>query len=169
MFSLWYVFYFVIYYFSFTFNFTCPPSRWQFQYRSCSRFPTQDQSPLAHVLPLSRYSYTSIYALLTKHAQRTSKSSSWTLFRSRPFRFLLFSLVSLHPPLNGTLVDLRHWLKSFLLPGSVILSAHFPSPVCKSYGSFASALHRFGVCFASNEIDSFVNELSTRQIEKTFV
>ena len=40
------------------------------------------------------------------------------------------------------------WLKSFPLPGSVILSAHFPS------------------CFASNEIDSFANELSMRQIEK---
>ena len=33
-------------------------------------------------------------------------------------------------------------------------------------GSYASALHRYGVCFAmaSNEIDSFANELSTRQI-----
>ena len=32
--------------------------------------------------------------------------------------------------------------------------------------SFASALYRYGVCFAmaSNEIDSFANELSTRQI-----
>ena len=61
------------------------------------------------------------------------------------------------------------WLKSFPLPGSVILSAHFPSPVCKRYGSFASALHWYGVCFASNEIDLFANELSTRQIEKTYV
>ena len=61
---------------------------------------------------------------------------------------------------------LMPWLKSFTLPGSVILSAHFPSPVCKSYGSFASALHRYDVCFASNEIDLFANELSTRQIEK---
>ena len=60
---------------------------------------------------------------------------------------------------------LMPWLKSFPLPGSVILSAHFP-PVCKSYGSFASALHRYGVCFASNEIDWFANELSMRQIEK---
>ena len=70
--------------------------------------------------------------------------------------------VSLHRPLNGThaLVEVLPW------SGSVILSAHFPSPVCKSYGSFASALHRYGVCFASNEIDSFANELSTRQIEK---
>ena len=58
------------------------------------------------------------------------------------------------------------WLKSFPLSGSVILSAHLLSPVCISYGSFASALHRYGVCFASNEIDSFANELSTRQIEK---
>ena len=58
------------------------------------------------------------------------------------------------------------WLKSFPLPGSVILSAHLPSPVCKGYGSSASALHWYGVCFASNEIDSFANELSTRQIEK---
>ena len=57
------------------------------------------------------------------------------------------------------------WFKSFPLPGSVILSAHLPSPVCKSYGSSASALHRYGVSFASNEIDSFANELSTRQIE----
>ena len=61
---------------------------------------------------------------------------------------------------------LTPWLKSFPLPGSVILSAHLPSPVCKSYGCFTSALHRYGVCFASNEIDSFANELSTRQIEK---
>ena len=61
---------------------------------------------------------------------------------------------------------LMPWLKSLPLPGSVILSAQFPSPVCKSYGSFASALHRYGACFASNEIDSFANELSTRQIEK---
>ena len=58
------------------------------------------------------------------------------------------------------------WLKSFTLPGSMILSVHLPAPVCKSYGSFASVLHRYGVCFASNEIDSFANELSTRQIEK---
>ena len=59
------------------------------------------------------------------------------------------------------------WLKSFPLPGSVILSAHFPSPVCKSYGSFASAVHMYGVCFfALNEIDSFANELNTRQIER---
>ena len=62
---------------------------------------------------------------------------------------------------------LMPWLKSFPLSGSVILSAHFPSPVCKSYGSFASALHRYGVCFAPNEIDSFANELSTRKIEKS--
>ena len=102
-FSSWYVFYFVIYQLSDTFNFTCPLSRWQCPYRSCSRFPTQDQSPLAHVLPLSRSPLTSIHALLTKHAQRTSKSSSWTLFCSRPFRSLLFSLVSLHQPVNGTL------------------------------------------------------------------
>ena len=61
---------------------------------------------------------------------------------------------------------LMPWLKSFPLPGSVILSAHFPSPVCKSYGTFASALHWYGVCFALNEIDLFANELSTRQIEK---
>ena len=61
---------------------------------------------------------------------------------------------------------LMPWLKSFPVPGSVILSGHFPSPVCKSYGSFASTLHRYGVCFVSNEIGSFANELSTRQIEK---
>ena len=61
---------------------------------------------------------------------------------------------------------LMPWLKSFPVPGSVILSAHFPSLVCKSYGSFASTLHRYGVCFVSNEIDSFANELSARQIEK---
>ena len=64
-------------------------------------------------------------------------------------------------------MELLSRLKSFPLPGSVILSAHLPSPVCKSYGSSASALHRYGVCFASIEIDSFANELSTRQIEKT--
>ena len=62
---------------------------------------------------------------------------------------------------------LMPWLKSFPLPGSVILSAQFPPPVCKSTGSFASALHRYGVYFASNEIDSFANELSMRQIEKS--
>ena len=56
--------------------------------------------------------------------------------------------------------------KSLPLPASVILSAHLPSPVCKSYGSSASALHRYGVCFASNEIDLFANELSMRQLEK---
>ena len=58
-------------------------------------------------------------------------------------------------------------LKSLPLPGSVILSSHLPFPVCKRYACFASALHRYGVCFASNEIDSFANELSTRQIEKS--
>ena len=105
IFSPWYVFYFVLT--SDSFNFTCPPSRWQCQHRSCSRFLTQDRSPLAHVLPLSRSSLTSIHALLTKHAQRTSKSCSWTLFRSRPFRFLLFCLVSLHQPLNDTLVSVE--------------------------------------------------------------
>ena len=63
--------------------------------------------PQAHVLPLSRSSLTSIHALLTKHAQRTSKSCSWTLFRSRPFRTLLFCLVSLHQPLNDTLASVE--------------------------------------------------------------
>ena len=68
---------------------------------------------------------------------------------------------------------LTPWLKAFPLPGSVILLAHLPSPICKSSGSSASALHRYGVCFASNHseidsfaIDSFANGLSTRQIEK---
>ena len=51
------------------------------------------------------------------------------------------------------------WLKSFPLSGSVILSVHLLFAL-KSYGSFASALHRYG-----NEIDSFANELSTRDIE----
>ena len=59
------------------------------------------------------------------------------------------------------------WLRSFPLPGSVILSAHPPSPVSKSYESSASVLYRYGVCFASNEIDLFANELSMRLIEKT--
>ena len=129
------------------------PSRWQCQYRSCTRFPRQDLSPLAHVFLYRDLSLTSIHALLTKHAQRTSKSSSRTLFCSRPFRFLLFSLVSLHQLLNGTLA-------------LVEVFAYFPSPVCKSNGSFAYALHRYGVYFALNEIDLFANELSTRQIEK---
>ena len=31
---------------------------------------------------------------------------------------------------------------------------------------FAYALHRYGICFALNEIYSFANELSTRHIEK---
>ena len=119
--------------------------------------------PLAHVLPLSRSSLTSIHALLTKHAQRTSKSSSRTLFRSRPFRFLLFSLVSLHQPLNGThaLVEVLSlsWFSDIVSPSSF--------SCLQSYGSFASALHRYGVCFVSNEIDSFANKLSMRQIEKS--
>ena len=62
---------------------------------------------------------------------------------------------------------LMPWLKSFPLPCSVILSTHFTSPVCRSYGCFASALHQYGVCFAQNEIDSFANELSMLQIEKS--
>ena len=53
------------------------------------------------------FSLTSIHALLTKLAQRTSKSCSWTLFRSRPFRFLLLCLVSLHQPLNDTLASVE--------------------------------------------------------------
>ena len=52
-------------------------------------------------------------------------------------------------------------LKSFSLPCPVILLAQLPSPVYKGYGSSASALHR--LVFA---LDSFANELSTRQIEK---
>ena len=44
-------------------------------------------------------------------------------------------------------------LKSFPLPGPVILLAQLPSPVYKGYGSSAS--------------DSFANELSTRQIKKS--
>ena len=119
-----------------------------------SRFPTQDQSPLAHVLSLSRSSITSIHVLLTKHVQRTfvlDRSGFSSLVWSR---FISRSMVLL-PRLN-----------SFPLPGSGILTAHFSFSFCKSYGSFASALHRYGVCFASNEIDSFANELSTCQIEK---
>ena len=38
-------------------------------------------------------------------------------------------------------------LKSFPLPGPVILFAQLPSPVYKGYGSSVSALHRHGVCF----------------------
>ena len=53
-------------------------------------------------------------------------------------------------------------LKSFPLPGPVILLAQLPSPVYKGYGSSASALHGHGVCFGS-----FANELSTRQIKKS--
>ena len=53
-------------------------------------------------------------------------------------------------------------------PFLCLVQCYFPSPVCKSNGSFASALHRYGVRFASNEIyiDSFANELSPLQIEK---
>ena len=50
----------------------------------------QDQSPLAHVLPLSRSPLTIIHAQLIKHAQCTSKSSS-----SRRLRFLLLSGLAL--------------------------------------------------------------------------
>ena len=111
IFSSWHVFYFVIYYLSDTFNFICPQSHWQCQYRSCSRFLAQDQPPLAHVLPLPRSPLTSIHGLLTKHAQRTSKSSSWTLLRARPFRFLLFSLGSRFVIRSMARMP---WLKSFL-------------------------------------------------------
>ena len=108
VFFILYFFTMVCFYFVLTFRFTCPRSRWQCQHRSCSWLPTQDRSPMAHVLPLSRSSLlTSICALLTNHAQRSSKSCSWTLFRSRPFRFLLFCLVSLHQPLNDTLASLE--------------------------------------------------------------
>ena len=102
---------------------------------------------------------TSIHALLTKHAERTSKSSSRTLFRSRPFRFLLFSLVSLHQPLNGTLALVEvlscAWFSDIVSPISF--------SCFQKLWTFASALHWYDVSFASNEIDSFVNELSTRQ------
>ena len=101
------------------------------------------RSPLAHVLPLSRSSLTSIHALLTKHAQRTSKSCSWTLFRSRPVRFLFFCLVLLHQPLNDTLAS----VEALSFAGPVILLAQLPSPVFKGYGSSASALHHISVCF----------------------
>ena len=100
-----------------------PLSRWQCQHQSCSRFQTQDQSPLAHVLPLSLSSLSIIHALLTNHAQRTSKSCSWTLFRSRSFRFLLFCLVSLHQPLNDTLASVEvlsfAWSSDIVSPTSV--------------------------------------------------
>ena len=119
-------------------------SRWQCQHRSCSRFPTQYRSPLAHVLSLSRSSLTSIHALLTKHAQRTSKSCCWTLFRSRPFRFLLFCQVLLHQPLNDTLASVE--APSFAWSSDIVSPTSF-SPVYKGYGSSASALHRHGVCF----------------------
>ena len=53
--------------------FTCPPSRWQCQCRSCSRSSVQDQSPLAHNLPLPRSHFTSIYTRSTdKHPGYTS-------------------------------------------------------------------------------------------------
>ena len=138
IFSSWYVFYFVIYKLSDTFNFTCPPSRWQCQYRSCSRFPTQDQSPLAHVLPLWRSSLTRIHALLTKHAQCTSKSSSWTLFCSRPFGCPLFGLVSLHQPLNCTLASVE-----------VISFAWFSDIASPSSFSCLQKLWIFCICTAS--------------------
>ena len=88
-----------------------------------SRFPTQDRSPLAHVLPLSRSSLTSKHALLTKHAQRTSKSCSWTLFCSRPFRFLLFCLVSLHQPLNDIFATFE--ALSFALSSDIVSPTSF--------------------------------------------
>ena len=83
-------------------------------------------------------------------------------FRPRPFRFLLFSLVLLHQSLNGTLALVG--VLSFAWSSDIVSPFSFSS--LKSYGFFASALHRYGVCSALNEIDSFANELSTCQIEK---
>ena len=120
---------FVIYQLSDTFNFTCPPSHGSVSIGAVFSFRHEINHHWLMFSPL-----TSIHALLTRHAQSTSKSSSLTLFRSRPFQFLLFCLVSLHQSLNGTLADPGHWLKSFPLPGSVVFSAFYPSPVCKSYG-----------------------------------
>ena len=107
---------------------------------------------------------------LNHHARSTDKTCS-THFKdvqvdplcSMLFRFLLFYMVSLHQPFNGTLADPGH-----PLPGSVIFSAHLLSPVCKRMLSFTSVLYQYGVCFvmASNEIHFFANDLSTRQIEK---
>ena len=53
------------------------------------------------------------------------------------------------------------WLKSFPLPDPVILLAQLPSPVTKVMDLLH--LHCIGMVFA---LDSFANELSTRQIEK---
>ena len=66
---------------------------------------------------------TSIHALLTKHAQRTSKSCSWTLFHSRSFSFLLFCLVSLHQPLNDTLASVE--ALSFAWPSDIVSPTSF--------------------------------------------
>ena len=124
-----------------------------------SRLPTQDQSPLAHVLPLSRSSLTGIHALLTKHAQRTSKSSSPTLLCSRPFRFLLFSLVSLHQPLNGTLASVE--VLSFAWFSDIVSPFSFS---CLQKSCFFCICTASVWCLLCVEI---ANELSTRQIEKS--
>ena len=75
-----------------------------------------------------------------------------------PDRSGFSSLVSGHASSSA------QWHACLGLSLSFVWFSDIVSPFC--YESFASALHRYGVCFASNEIDSFANELSTRQIEK---
>ena len=87
-------------------------------YRNCSRFPTTGSCSSSIAIFFNQYTRSTD----KKHAQRTSKSSNRTLFRSRPFRVLLFSLVSLHQPLNGThaLVEVLSfaWLSEIVSPFS---------------------------------------------------
>ena len=72
--------------------------------------------------------------------QSRAVGPSFVLDRSGSFSFVWSRFIS------RSMILLPR-LKSFSLPGPVILLAQLPSPVYKGYGSSSSALHRHGVCF----------------------
>ena len=92
-FSSGYIFYIIIYQISDTINFTCPLSRWQYQYQNCSRSPTQDQSSLAHDFPLPRSPLTSMYTRSTDKTCSTHFAQSPVDWPQSLMPFVLVKLI----------------------------------------------------------------------------
>ena len=96
IFLSWYVFYFVIYSLSDTFNFTCPPSRWQCQYRSCSRFPTTGSCSSSIAIFFNQY---------TRSTDKTC-STYFKVVQSDPFSF---QTVQVSPLYSGLASSAAQW------------------------------------------------------------
>ena len=85
-----------------TINFPCRLSRWQCQYRSCSRSPMQYQSSIAHDIPLPWSPLISMYTRSTAKKCTTHSAQSPGVMPVIP------SSISFFIPRNETIIK-THW------------------------------------------------------------